>query len=82
MNVFCRKLCTCRHYKILRRRKDTIYRPRGGRVRLIGDRNYDVVHLSLLFDINHTTVGNSIITWINYMYVKLGSMLKYSDLAY
>ena len=37
-------------------------------------RNYDVVHLSFLFSINHTTVSNTIITWINYMYVKLGSI--------
>ena len=37
-------------------------------------RNFDVVHLSFLFNINHTTVSNTIITWINYMYIKLGSI--------
>ena len=36
--------------------------------------NFDVVHLSFLFNVNHTTVSNTIITWINYMYMKLGSI--------
>ena len=36
--------------------------------------NYDVVHLSFLFSINHTTVSNTIITWINYMFIKRGSI--------
>ena len=38
-------------------------------------RNYDVNHLSFLFGVDHTIVSNSIITWINYIYVRLGSIL-------
>ena len=37
-------------------------------------RNYDVNHLLFLFGV-HTIVSNSIITWINYIYVRLGSIL-------
>ena len=37
-------------------------------------RGYDILHLSFLFKVNDTTVSNTIITWINYIYVKLGSI--------
>ena len=37
-------------------------------------RGYDIMHLSFLFKVNDTTVSNTIITWINYIYVKLGSI--------
>ena len=37
-------------------------------------RNYDIVHISFLFNINGTTVSTTFITWINFMYIKLGSI--------
>ena len=37
-------------------------------------RNYEIVHISFLFNINGTTVSTTFITWINFMYIKLGSI--------
>ena len=37
-------------------------------------RNYDVVHLAFLFKVSAAKVTNSVTTWINFMYVKLGSI--------
>ena len=37
-------------------------------------RNFDVGHLSYLFKVSEGTVSNTISTWINFLYVKLGSI--------
>ena len=37
-------------------------------------RNFDVHHLVYLFRISEGTVTNTVITWINFMYVKFGSI--------
>ena len=37
-------------------------------------RNFDVKHLMNLFKTSEGTVINTILTWINYMYIKLGSL--------
>ena len=37
-------------------------------------RNFDVEHLSFLFDISEGTVSNTVITWINFMYAQFGSI--------
>ena len=37
-------------------------------------RNFDVKHLMYLFKTSEGTVINTILTWINYMYIKLGSL--------
>ena len=37
-------------------------------------RNFDVHHLAYLFRVSEGTVINTFITWINFMYVKLGSI--------
>ena len=37
-------------------------------------RNFDVGHLSYLFKVSEGTVSNTISTWINFLYVKLGAM--------
>ena len=37
-------------------------------------RNFDVKNLTYLFKISEGTVINTILTWINYMYIKLGSL--------
>ena len=37
-------------------------------------RNFSVTHLSYLFRISESTISSTIITWINYMYFKLGSV--------
>ena len=35
-------------------------------------RNFDFEHLSFLFDISEGTVTNTVITWINFMYMQFG----------
>ena len=37
-------------------------------------RNFDVVHLSYLFKVSEGTVSNTVSTWINFLYIKLGSI--------
>ena len=37
-------------------------------------RNFDVKHLMYLFKTSEGTAINTILTWINYMYIKLGSL--------
>ncbi|XP_057296171.1 uncharacterized protein LOC130625115 [Hydractinia symbiolongicarpus] len=37
-------------------------------------RNFDVCHLSYLFEVSEGTVTNTFQTWVNYMYVKLGTI--------
>ena len=37
-------------------------------------RNFDIVHLAFLFHVNGTTVSMTFITWINFMYIRLGSV--------
>ena len=37
-------------------------------------RNFDVHHLAYLFRVSEATVTNTFITWINFMYVKFGSI--------
>jgi len=37
-------------------------------------RNFPVKHLSYLFDIADGTVSNTLITWLNFMYIRLGSI--------
>ena len=37
-------------------------------------RNFDVKHLMYLFKTSEGTVINTTLTWINYMYIKLGSL--------
>ena len=42
-------------------------------------RNFDVKHLMCLFKTSEGTVTNTILTWINYMYIKLGSLCIWPD---
>ena len=37
-------------------------------------RNFDLNHLCFLYGISEGTVSNTINTWINYMYLRLGSI--------
>ena len=37
-------------------------------------RNMSIVHLTYLFDITESTTNNTVITWINFMYMKLRSL--------
>ena len=37
-------------------------------------RNFDVHQLAYLFRVSRGTVTNTFVTWINFMYVKLGSI--------
>ena len=37
-------------------------------------RNFDIFHISYLFQVSEATVTNTILTWINFMYVKFGSL--------
>ena len=37
-------------------------------------RNFDVLHLSFLFELSEGTVTNTNITWINFLYVQFGSV--------
>ncbi|XP_057294701.1 uncharacterized protein LOC130623245 [Hydractinia symbiolongicarpus] len=37
-------------------------------------RNFDIFHLSYIFQVSEATVTNTVLTWINYMYVKFGSI--------
>ena len=43
-------------------------------------RNFDVKHLMYLFTTSEGTVVNSITTWINFMYIKLGSVCIWPSL--
>ena len=43
-------------------------------------RNFDVKHLMFLFTTSKGTVINSITTWINFMYIKLGSICIWPSL--
>lgn len=42
-------------------------------------RNFPVKHLSYLFDSSDRTVSNTVITWVNFIYLKLGSMCIWPD---
>nr|XP_047145865.1 uncharacterized protein LOC124818814 [Hydra vulgaris] len=37
-------------------------------------RNYDIRHLTFLFSVCEGTVSNTVITWLNFMYIRLGSL--------
>ena len=37
-------------------------------------RNFEIVHISFLFHVNGTTVSTTFITWINFMYIRLGGI--------
>lgn len=37
-------------------------------------RNFDIFHLSYLFQASEGTITNTILTWINFMYIKFGSV--------
>lgn len=37
-------------------------------------RNFDVCHIAFLFNVSEGTVSNTINTWINFMYMRLGSI--------
>lgn len=37
-------------------------------------RNFDISHLAFLYKVSESTVSNTINTWINYMYLRLGSL--------
>ena len=42
-------------------------------------RNFDVKHFMHLFKTSEGTVINTILTWINYMFIKLGSLCMWSN---
>ena len=37
-------------------------------------RNFDICHLSYLFQVSQSAVTNTILTWVNFMFVKFGSI--------
>ena len=44
-------------------------------------KNYDIRHLAFLFSISEGTVSNTVITWLNFMYIKLGSLSIWPSLT-